>query len=195
MPAADLTFVLGAALLRIRDGHDPAAWDALVTHAAPRLRGMLRRRLDDPVLIDDALQETWLAVRQSVQRFDPAIASDERIAWAWLGRLAQRRAIALLRSERRHRRVRDDDLTHIPAPDIASTPRRRWGSGLYAACAELTPRQRQLIAWRHGEGLPIREIADRTGSQANAVSQALHRAYGSLRRRLTDGPAAGGPAV
>lgn len=63
-----------------------------------------------------------------------------------------------------------------------------------AAVAALPPRERELIALRHGADLTAKQIAELLGVRTNAVEVALHRAHARLRAELApqfaaaDGP-------
>jgi RNA polymerase sigma-70 factor (ECF subfamily) len=55
---------------------------------------------------------------------------------------------------------------------------------LAAALAQLSDRDRELIALRYGAGLTAAQIARLLDLQTNAVEVALHRALARLRRIL-----------
>jgi RNA polymerase sigma factor (sigma-70 family) len=55
---------------------------------------------------------------------------------------------------------------------------------LGAALAQLSDRDRELIALRYGGELTAAQIADLMDAQTNAIEVALHRALGRLRRLL-----------
>ena len=58
--------------------------------------------------------------------------------------------------------------------------------GLRAAVAELSPRDRELVALRYGADLKARQIAELLGMSTNAVEVALHRALERLRDLMAD---------
>lgn len=60
---------------------------------------------------------------------------------------------------------------------------------LHAAVARLSPRDRELVALRHGADLTSRQIGELLGLQTNAVEVALHRVHARLRADLASGPA------
>lgn len=72
------------------------------------------------------------------------------------------------------------NASHLPT-DIQLSEQERE---VYAALAELPPRQRQVMAW-HYDRYTGAEIADELGITEEAVRQNLHRARATLKVRLS----------
>ena len=55
---------------------------------------------------------------------------------------------------------------------------------VYAACRQLPPTQRQVIALRFGAGLSVKETADTLKKTENNVKVLQHKAIAKLQRLL-----------
>ena len=131
------------------------------------LRGMLR-----PAEAEDALQETYLAALRAYDRFDGANPR------AWLLTIARRKAIDSARAEKR----RPD---HLAAPDevpagageVADADPEVW-----AAVAELPPKQREAVVLRFAADLRYREIGIAMETSEAAARRNVHEAITKLRK-------------
>ncbi|HEX7131882.1 MAG TPA: sigma-70 family RNA polymerase sigma factor [Iamia sp.] len=140
-------------------------------HGAVVLR--VCRAILGPHDADDAWSETFL----SALRAYPDLRPDSDVR-AWLVTIAHRKAIDVTRATTR-RAIPDDRL-----PDLAD---RRQPSAvdadtdLWAALADLPPKQRQAVAYHHVAGLPHAEVAVLIGSSPTAVRKAASDGIARLR--------------
>ena len=122
---------------------------------------------------DDAWSETFL----SALRAYPDLRPDSDVR-AWLVTIAHRKAIDVTRATAR-RPVPGDRL-----PDLAvdGPPSAVDADGeLWAALADLPPKQRQAVAYHHVAGLPHTEVAALVGSTSAAVRKAASDGIARLR--------------
>ena len=129
--------------------------------------------LEDDAEAEDAVHDAglrawsrWPELRD-LSRFD-----------AWFDRIV----VNACRDRLRRRRLRPvglDRLGDPPAPDdLAASPER---DALRRALATLTPEHRAVVLRHHVEGLPVAEIALRTGEREGTVKSRLHYALRELR--------------
>ncbi len=129
--------------------------------------------LDDDVEAEDAVHDAgvrawsrWRDLRDPA-RFD-----------AWFDRIV----VNACRDRLRRRRLRPiglDGFGDPPAPDVLDRPPER--DALRRALATLTPEHRAVVLLHHVEGLPLAEIAARTGEREGTVKSRLHYALRELR--------------
>ncbi len=122
---------------------------------------------------DDAWSETFLSALRAYPDLRPG--SDVR---AWLVTIAHRKAIDVTRATAR-RAVPDDRLPEPAAPAQPSAVDA--DTALWAALADLPPKQRQAVAYHHVAGLPHTEVAALIGSTPTAVRKAASDGIARLR--------------
>lgn len=169
---------------RAQDG-DRAAYHALLTSVTPYLRAIARRYLGHGDDVDDAVQDILViihGIRHTYERGRPFKP--------WLGTIASRRCIDLLR--RRAHRVKHefDDIAALPeAADHEATPaqqavRDEAARELHEAIDALPPRQREAVRLLRIKELSLSEAAEHSQQTTGALKVAYHRALKSLRRVL-----------
>ena len=180
-----MTGIVGdAALLAAVADRDLAAMRLLYDRHASWLSIRLARRCNDPELVADALQDTFVAAWQQAGRF----RGDGEVA-AWLWGIAVRRLVSHLR----HRR----DVTFVlDLPETAAWPREpaaeeqvllavEYGA-LGPALARLSPEMRAVIQAVVLDGLTTKETARLLHVPENTVKTRLHRAKAHLRGSLAE---------
>lgn len=100
---------------------------------------------------------------------------------AWLGRIATRRALDLLRSERRL-----VELDGIPEPAVEWAGELGDAEDVRRAVAALGPERRAVIVMRYWLELSPSEISEATGLAVGTVNSRLSRALADLRRALEE---------
>ena len=172
---------------------DPHGWGALMAaaqrgEAAPyrRLLAELRpwlvryfnRRLP-PSSVEDAVQETLIAIHAKRHTFEP-----DRPFGPWLAGIARYKWIDRLRSISRHAA---DEL-----PDTLSTPDHgpavTSAAALHGLMATLKPAQSEVIRLVKLDGLSIEEAAARTGQSVALVKVNIHRGLGRLAKIVESQP-------
>ncbi|MDH7638341.1 sigma-70 family RNA polymerase sigma factor [Sphingomonas sp. MAHUQ-71] len=159
----------GALMVAAQDGHG-GAYQRLLGEISGWLHSYFQRRLP-PGDIDDAVQETLLAVHRRRHTYDPHYPLG-----VWLAAIAKRKWIDQLRSMgRRPTEELPDDLAvgdHEASVTSATVLERLLG--------ELRPAQAQAILLVKLHGYSIEEVSQETGQSASAVKMNIHRGLGRL---------------
>jgi RNA polymerase sigma-70 factor (ECF subfamily) len=192
------------------DGDDRAL-TAVFRQLAPRIRRLVSARIDDPDLVDDIVQLTFVkahrgrhAFRARADRGDDALRRGDAFV-AWYLAIARNTAVDGMRSEHRHqhRRVRplavhhaDDPVTSPVIDDIPAIdadPESQWielerrestRDEVRAAIAALPAGQREVVVLHKLGGLPMHEVAAKVGIRPGAARVRAHRAYLTLGTTL-----------
>jgi len=137
---------------------------------------------------EDAWSETFL----SALRAYPDLPDDAN-AEAWLVRIAQRKAIDVLRARRRQ---------PVPVAEIPDAPGIPSSLGLpgtedcdlWQAVAALPAKQRQAVAYHYVAGLAYAEIADILGGTSDAARRAAADGMKNLRKNYPGAATEGAPS-
>jgi len=149
--------------------------ERLVHSHARALLGYCLRRLGDPHLAEDAVQETFF---RFLRASGPSPASGIDNPSAWLFGTARRCCLELARKRR---------ASPSTAMDVADLPDRietnpdDVSEELQRALERLTDEQRSLVYMKHTQGLKCRKIAEATHMPLGTVTAGLARAYAKLR--------------
>jgi RNA polymerase sigma-70 factor (ECF subfamily) len=191
-------------LLRLARGDDPSAREQLLARHRPRLRRLVRLRLDrrlsarvDP---SDVVQDT---LAEADRRLEEYLRHTALPFYPWLRQIALERLIDL---RRRHVRARkrsvaceEPDVLSLPDEsaaelaarliDLGSSPSRQllreeMRERVRAALGRLTVDDREVLVLRHLEQMPVREVAAVLGVGEGAVRMRLVRSLGRLRDLL-----------
>jgi RNA polymerase sigma factor (sigma-70 family) len=156
---------------------DADAYRRVLAEATVWLRRFFLRRLP-PSMIDDAVQDTLLAVHEKRHTFDPSQGFGP-----WLAAIARYKWIDRLRAEHRADMVPlEDDL---PVPDHEE--RVTTAHALERLLAMLRPAQAEVIRLVKLQGLSIEEAARRTGQSASLVKVNIHRGLGRMNDMVIRG--------
>lgn len=172
---------LTSCLLRLAAEDREEDWAILIRQQSPILTAVCSSILDGNALVEDAVQETILAIRRHLPEFRP---KDDRGAQAWVCSIAGTVASHLARSERRrHHRERQwaeeaDRFHNLPEPDP-----EHWEKVL-GALAQLPATQRKALELRYLSGIKPELIAKTLGQTTPSAKTTLRRALSSLRSRL-----------
>jgi RNA polymerase sigma-70 factor (ECF subfamily) len=168
-----------------QDG-DGEAYRRLLSECAPFIRSLARRRIVDEALLEDVVQETLLTVHRVRMTYDPA-----RSFSAWLGAIADRRAVDALRRRGRQRRreVHDARAYETFADPVANKEDAGAASATIAALLPgLPPKQREALELLKVREMSLSEAASVSGQSVGTLKVNVHRALKSLRERLQGGP-------
>jgi RNA polymerase sigma-70 factor (ECF subfamily) len=173
-------------LLRYRDRHERAAFDALVHRYEKELFSYLRRYLGDAGMAEDVFQATFLQVHLKCDQFE----ADKKFR-PWLYTIATNQAIDAQRRNKRHRMVsldrqnRDnsEDVGSLvdllvnqqagPAAEMETAERQEW---IRAAVADLPETLRSVVMLIFYQGIKYREAADVLGIPVGTVKSRMHTA-------------------
>jgi len=207
------TLASDVSLVRSLIGGSQTALGVLYDRHGSAAFGAAFRASGDRAIAAEVVQETFLALWDRAEQFDPSRGTLP----AWLARIAHNRAIDRLRAAARHDRTasfssfaRDGADDHSiaewltatgeligvagpePAPETALVAKETRAS-IVDALGSLDPVERQVIGLAYGRGLSQSEIAAWLGWPIGTVKTRTRRALRHLRDRL-EGPAAGMPA-
>jgi RNA polymerase sigma-70 factor (ECF subfamily) len=159
----------------IADG-DVAALRLLYERHAPWMVARLSRRVTDPGVVDEAVQDTFVVVWRQADRFR---GEGEVAAWLW--GIAIRRAIDRLRSNRIPRLVRPEVVASAEEAVLVGLVYGDVGDAL----SRLSPELMAVVQARLLDGLSTREAARLLGIPAGTVKTRLMKAKQVLREQLT----------
>lgn len=167
-------------LLAVGDG-DRAALEELYRRHAPWLAARLRRRCSDPGVVDEVLQDAFVAAWRGAGRYD---GRGEVGAWLW--GIAVRR---LVDAVRRSPHPTTALLEGIDAPDVVASAEEQVLLGLEhgalgPALDRLSPELRAVVRATVLDGLTTREAGRLLGIPAGTVKTRMMRARAQLREEL-----------
>jgi RNA polymerase sigma-70 factor (ECF subfamily) len=163
-------------IVAVREG-DAAALRSLYDRHAPWLTIRLARRCADPAIVEEVVQDTFLAVWRGAGRYR---GQGEVAAWIW--GIAIRRLIDRLRKHRSASR-----LVGRPDPEPSAEELVLLGiehGDLASAMDGLSPELRAVIQATALDGLTTREAAHLLGIPRGTVKTRLMRARRELREAL-----------
>ncbi len=180
-------------LMRAVARRDRKAFKKLYDCYAPRIGGYLLKLLKRPEWVDEAVNDTMLAVWQNADRFDPA----QGRLLTWLFGIAHHKGLKTLRRAGRFRAETSfDDLPSAAADDAEShdpvlqavaphQPERTvlgWelGQSLLWALEQLSPEHRTVIELTFGQDRSYPEIAAIVGCPVNTVKTRVFHARKKL---------------
>ncbi|MBD9735542.1 MULTISPECIES: RNA polymerase sigma factor [unclassified Streptomyces] len=173
----------GELLAAIAEDGDRRAFEELYRRYAPWLTARMRSRCADAGVVDDVVQETFLAVWRGTARYRESGAD----AAGWLWRIASRRLIDALRGAGARGRLRQT-LARLRHRDEASAEERVLAGvehgDLAGALVRLSPELRAVLQATVLDGLTTREAAVLLGIPPGTVKTRAMRARKQLREAL-----------
>jgi RNA polymerase sigma factor (sigma-70 family) len=177
-------------------GGDQSAVPECISRYGGLIWTLARRRLNSREDAEDAVQEVFIDLWRSADRFDPRVAEEI----TFVAMIARRRVIDRLR-----RRAVLPETASIDAAGAADVPDRagdgavgrRLELGEEARVADehleqLKPEERQVLRLSIYDSLSHAAIAARTGLPLGTVKSHIRRGLDSLRRTLAGRPQDGG---
>lgn len=176
--AAELQDLLARIVLR-----DRIAFQQLYRRASPKLFGICLRILKDQQEAEDVLQEVFVKIWHSSDRYMAHVASPQ----AWMNAVTRNLAIDRLR-RRRPGRV-DLDMAEIIADDRPGPEEdalmRSEGKQIEACLSELDPDRAHAVRLAYVDGDSYLELAERFEVPLNTIRSWLRRSLIKLRECLT----------
>ncbi|MBA3249465.1 MAG: sigma-70 family RNA polymerase sigma factor [Geodermatophilaceae bacterium] len=171
--------VTDAELLKASAAGDDASFALLYRRNAGLIKGRLRRRCGDPELIDEVLQDTFLAVWRSAHRWN---GSGEVQAWIW--GIAVRRLADALRSHLGRPDLLPPVVEDRPSAEEELLRDVRYGD-VGQALSRLAPDLQLVLRVTVEQQLTTREAAELLGIPQGTVKTRMMRARAVLRHSLT----------
>ena len=165
---------------RNRNAADVQWWGGVFEACRPMMQRVVGRRVADPFLAEDVLQDAFARAWRNRSSFDPS-----RPVEPWLAAIAGRAAAdALERASLRRERPVDIASLHTPAPDTSDDilARRERAAVVIDALAGLGDRDRHVLQLADWDGLRAREASTVLGMSYHAFTSALGRARARFRR-------------
>ena len=174
---------------RIRSGDRIALGEVYDRHASAAMAVALRI-VADREGAEDLVHDTFVAIWQKIDRFDPARGSLR----SWILTIVRNRAIDRLRGTRPSIEIGDAEersmLRSGPNPTWDDALARLGAGQLRTALDELPAEQRQAIELAYFGGRTYREIATLTGVPLGTANGRLRLALARLRQLLRQSDAA-----
>lgn len=159
---------------------DRESYRLLVERESRAVIGVCLRVLGDPDEAQDAAQDAFVAAYRALGGY-----RGDGTFGAWVGRIARRIAVARAASAGRHVTT-DIDVAADVVRDEAADPLEHVMDGersarLRTAVDALPADQRQVVALRFFQDMPLERIAVETNVPLGTVKSRLHRALARLR--------------
>jgi RNA polymerase sigma factor (sigma-70 family) len=145
--------------------------------------GLALRIMRDPALAEDAVQESFLAVWRSADRF----VAERGKASTWILTLVHRRSVDIVRREQPRRA---DPLDSAPIAAAESTEEEAWlrlrRTRVQEALRQLPDKQREAIELAYYGGFTQSELADRLGEPLGTIKSRMFSGLARLRELLVE---------
>jgi RNA polymerase sigma factor (sigma-70 family) len=180
----DLAHLSDEALLSLVASSDDQALAELYDRFGRIAYGLALRILRDEALAQDAVQEAFLAVWRSADRF----LAERAKASTWILTLVHRRSVDLVRREDRRR---GEPLESAAEPAAPTTTEDEATLGferriVQEALAQLTPEQRETLELGYYGGLTQTELAERLGQPLGTIKSRMFTGLSRLRDLLAE---------
>ncbi|MBI3726076.1 RNA polymerase sigma factor [bacterium] len=171
------------ALARTREPRSEAAFRSLYERYRDEVFSFLVRLVRDEVQADDLVQDVFLRVHASLDRFHP-----ERSFRAWVYQIARNAAVDALRSKRKEARIVDESAQRARAkpdsPVVPEVSRREQVLSAREALEQLPPEIRAMLIQRFGLGMKIEELAQSWSCTERTALTRLQSAVSALARGI-----------
>lgn len=178
-PVSDSDAVPDAAVLRRVAEGDRVALGELYAEHAPWLVLRLSRRCNDPGLVDEVVQDTFLAVWKGAGRWD---GRGEVGAWIW--DIGMRRLVDAVRRRPAATAVLPGELATVVASAEDFVLLGVEHGDLGGALVRLSPELRAVVQATVLDGLTCREAGRLLGIPTGTVKTRMRRARMALRQEL-----------
>jgi RNA polymerase sigma-70 factor (ECF subfamily) len=179
----DLAHLTDEAVLALVARSDDIALAELYERFGRTAYTLALRILRDSRLAEDAVQEAFLTVWRSADRF----LAERAKASTWVLTIVHRRAVDVVRREERRRTEPLEDRPHPAgeATDEEASLRERRRI-VQEALVQLPPEQRQALELAYYGGLTQSEVAERLGQPLGTIKSRMFAALAHLRKLLVD---------
>jgi RNA polymerase sigma-70 factor (ECF subfamily) len=174
-----------ASLLLVAQGGDIEAFAEIVRRYEHKVRPVVRRMLDDPRDVEEAVQDVFVQAWRNLHRY-----RGDAAVFTWLYRIGVNESLGRLR----RKRLVTVDLespaalgAHESRVDVQPTLSAESSdtrSRVHAALATLPFEHREAVVLRDLVGLSNEEVADALGLSLAAAKSRIHRGRMSLRELL-----------
>ncbi len=158
---------------------DQSAMTECVESYTGLVRSIARRMLRSSADADDAVQDIFIEIWRSADRFDPSRGSVK----AFIATIARRRSIDRVRKDMRHPPVgMEEELDDVRWAEPGTAGETR-ADAEYAASvvARLRPSRRRVLSMGLLQGMTHSEISDATGMPLGTVKTQMRRGLMQVR--------------
>ena len=186
-PAAsrDLAHLSDESLLSLVASSDDQALAELYDRFGRVAYGLALRILRDEALAQDAVQEAFLAIWRSADRF----LAERAKASTWILTLVHRRAVDLVRREERRQAapLTDDSAAGVAAEETDEAAWLRFErERVQSALKQLPDVQREALELAYYGGFSQSELAERLGVPLGTIKSRMFAGLARLRELLDD---------
>jgi RNA polymerase sigma-70 factor, ECF subfamily len=173
---SELVWLLGAVAKR-----DIAAFEKLYEATRAKLYGVLLRILGRPELAEEVMQETYLKVWKTADKFDPLLASPI----TWMVAIARNRAIDIVR-KRTEVSIEDAPEAMGIADDTAPAPLARREmteelKRLLSCLGKLDPEKQRIVLLAYYSGWGREQLSKKLDIPVNTIKTWLRRSLLDIR--------------
>lgn len=173
-------------LLKLSAEGDKGAFESLYNLTSAKLFGVCLRILKERQTAEDVLQDVYVKIWRSAERYDKTKASPI----TWLATIARNTSIDKKRSTGKWNMVPDEVLEQKPSDEVGALDEMltREGSMEIMKCLDtLEQRQSHVIRTAFFEGLSYNEIAQNMDAPLGTIKSWVRRGLIKLRGCLSDG--------
>jgi len=173
---------LNSLIVAVGRDRDRAAFQALFSHFAPRLKAFMQGQRTDPGLAEEIVQETMVNVWRKAGQFDPAKAS----AGTWVFTIARNMRIDLLRkASRPEPDMNDPALVPEPDPPVAELiSQQQEAARLREAFASLPEDQQKVLRLVFFEDKTHAQVSEGLGIPLGTVKSRIRLALKRIRSEV-----------
>jgi RNA polymerase sigma-70 factor (ECF subfamily) len=151
------------------------SYKQFLTEVQPFVRSVIYSKIQNNSLIDDILQETLLAIHNSLHTYD-----SNRNAKSWISVIARNKTIDYLRSNQ----YKLSQAENIESLQIEDSKNNTNNYDLEKAMQQVSTKQQEIIVKMKVEGKTAKQTALELDMTESAVKTAAHRAYKLIKEFL-----------
>ena len=159
---------------------DVAAFERLYEATRAKLYGVLLRILRRPDLAEEVMQETYLKVWKSADKFDPTVASPI----TWMVAMARNRAIDIVRKKGEASIEEEPAALGVAAETPAQLARREMTDELrrlLSCLGKLDPEKQRIVLLAYYSGWSRDQLAQKLDIPVNTIKTWLRRSLLEIR--------------
>jgi len=159
---------------------DVAAFERLYEATRAKLYGVLLRILRRPDLAEEVMQETYLKVWKSADKFDPTVASPI----TWMVAMARNRAIDIVRKKGEASIEEEPSALGVAAETPAPLARREMTEELkrlLSCLGKLDPEKQRIVLLAYYSGWSRDQLAQKLDIPVNTIKTWLRRSLLEIR--------------
>jgi RNA polymerase sigma-70 factor (ECF subfamily) len=191
--AKDIRDLADEEVMQLVQSGNPRAFELLYDRHGGAAFSLAYRMVGNRVMAEDIIQEAFLSIWRSRQRYDQARGSVR----TWVLGIVHNRAIDGLRRSFVHDRRREtmegvEERHEAPERTDVEAARREEARSIRSALETLPDEQRRTIELAYFGGFSHSQIAELLGEPVGTVKGRMRLGLDKMRRQLSEGYAAGG---